>query len=1111
MALLNLLQLLAADDQQTIVDKINYDFDQILSMGGGPMGPVGFQGIQGVPGLQGVQGFQGIPGVNGSRWYVQPAADVPTSPTPAEGDLWLQTDTLAIYEFMGSPLTWTNLGYSIESTGVFTGTTGNNIVFTNPNPNRSLVLSPINYGGSDSQGTGNYKLKIVGESGSPLISLAITNDGINENSVTYQPTISIDEVYPASGYPSSTQYPLGINWILNVDNVNGDIFFNLNGNYLGIYTQLATVSRFDFGSQFRMQSGTADRLLSFAQAPGPTVEFFHIGRHDALTTSADRFFSIQADTGMIAIGDAFNNPSGAGAQNFHLDLYNPSLPTGSFFHPAGTISWLRTRGRINSGGTNFDSLNITHSRFLGIGSGPNNTMVKIQHNLSTSSSDMVNHYIGFGGGNTSIYRPQFFVGYNGLNYLTGDINGFIGIGSNAFLTNYNSPTNFFNAQLNIQGNNSTSITGGSSFSGIHLIPQDTVGGQVGVTAGGINAYENVTFAGLSFQDNSAVVDQGVDLHLGTSLYTDGGRKTRQTIWRYGDTYFWSKSNSTQYMYVEPGGKNINGTLYPNQLFHIGAYDSSSSWKDIVLNEGTDTTGFGSGFVGIGGATGFGEPISSGTLVGGQWYVSTAATSTIRVSHLFTHIDTIVNQGVPFLTISTFGYSTSVLSGTVALANPMTKFHVNDASTFGTRHPITSGSYTSQVGATSFTIGNNHTASSQRGIIIGGSGHTTTGTDGIIIGYNGTSGVNMTNSNQVLFATTTNVSMAAPVLPMTSLNVYTSGPASWSGHTTTTNIYNSTSLPIFNVSTSVTPAAVPGSMGDLARTMTLEGRSTSTNPPINIPVSMEFHVTNAAGSRYEIGMITGMLENAGTQVGRISFFVNDNGNLYESAYFNNGGLTFICPDGDIANYPLPTIQVEQNKDMGNPGTALTVSAGSSMLGSNDSGGNLILNPGTGHGTGSNGSILLNGNTTVNGNLTVDGLYLPPKDVYTTGIANYPITTGGSAEYTLPNNYTTPSDRPRTYFISIQGNLICYTGPSAGDGIDAGMRIYQGSVTNANKKAEGKWQELYLTGSVEGRENSVVAQCILTLPPSTTIYFTAYIAQSANQSYIDSGNISMFEIN
>lgn len=110
MPLLNLLQLFQTDDQATIIDKINYNLDQILSIGGGPPGATGIQGIQGIPGQQGIQGFVGDSGADGSYWFVQPSTVAPSIPTPKEDDLWLQTDNNNILRYQGSPLTWTVIG-----------------------------------------------------------------------------------------------------------------------------------------------------------------------------------------------------------------------------------------------------------------------------------------------------------------------------------------------------------------------------------------------------------------------------------------------------------------------------------------------------------------------------------------------------------------------------------------------------------------------------------------------------------------------------------------------------------------------------------------------------------------------------------------------------------------------------------------------------------------------------------------------------------------------------------------------------------------------------------------------------------------------------------------
>lgn len=110
MALLNLLQLLQTDDQATLIDKINFNMDQILSLGGGPPGATGNTGSQGIPGQQGIQGFQGDPGEDGAYWFVQPSSVAPSVPTPKDGDLWLQTDNNNVLQYTGSPLTWTVVG-----------------------------------------------------------------------------------------------------------------------------------------------------------------------------------------------------------------------------------------------------------------------------------------------------------------------------------------------------------------------------------------------------------------------------------------------------------------------------------------------------------------------------------------------------------------------------------------------------------------------------------------------------------------------------------------------------------------------------------------------------------------------------------------------------------------------------------------------------------------------------------------------------------------------------------------------------------------------------------------------------------------------------------------
>ena len=69
---INLKQILQSDTQQEKLDKVNYNFDQLVANGGGPMGVTGDIGEAG---LQGVTGDQGPQGIEGSQGFQGPADD----------------------------------------------------------------------------------------------------------------------------------------------------------------------------------------------------------------------------------------------------------------------------------------------------------------------------------------------------------------------------------------------------------------------------------------------------------------------------------------------------------------------------------------------------------------------------------------------------------------------------------------------------------------------------------------------------------------------------------------------------------------------------------------------------------------------------------------------------------------------------------------------------------------------------------------------------------------------------------------------------------------------------------------------------------------------------
>lgn len=76
--IVNLKQINLSDSDNIKLDKINYNFDQLVANGGGPMGstgPAGAQGAQGITGAQGFQGpigptgVQGVPGANTTAYW----------------------------------------------------------------------------------------------------------------------------------------------------------------------------------------------------------------------------------------------------------------------------------------------------------------------------------------------------------------------------------------------------------------------------------------------------------------------------------------------------------------------------------------------------------------------------------------------------------------------------------------------------------------------------------------------------------------------------------------------------------------------------------------------------------------------------------------------------------------------------------------------------------------------------------------------------------------------------------------------------------------------------------------------------------------------------------
>lgn len=124
MSQLNLRTVLSGDNIAAVVEKINYNFQQIVLNGGGPAGRPGFIGPPSLPGPEGPTGGLGPTGPTGTHTYVgvtAPNSILNLQPTPRTGDIYMEADTvndqILFWEFNGS--TWVLVATLNLSDGLF--------------------------------------------------------------------------------------------------------------------------------------------------------------------------------------------------------------------------------------------------------------------------------------------------------------------------------------------------------------------------------------------------------------------------------------------------------------------------------------------------------------------------------------------------------------------------------------------------------------------------------------------------------------------------------------------------------------------------------------------------------------------------------------------------------------------------------------------------------------------------------------------------------------------------------------------------------------------------------------------------------------------------------
>lgn len=170
---INIKELFSADSDNSRLDKINYNFDQIVANGGGPVGLQGVEGEvgpQGIKGDTGLQGLQGIPGNNGvatdyfireetqSNYILSPVADPnhTASPSIVLGDIVDGSIPLAAFE--ETPLYLKRSSVSGHAAAVRIGTDDTDL-YVDFQPNVSGSFLDFNFLPGALSGNVRYKFK----------------------------------------------------------------------------------------------------------------------------------------------------------------------------------------------------------------------------------------------------------------------------------------------------------------------------------------------------------------------------------------------------------------------------------------------------------------------------------------------------------------------------------------------------------------------------------------------------------------------------------------------------------------------------------------------------------------------------------------------------------------------------------------------------------------------------------------------------------------------------------------------------------------------------------------------------------------------------------------
>ena len=394
---INVLNILQGDNQSTIVDKINYNFDQILSAGGGPQGQKGSIGATGPVGPQGPQGVQGSQGPSGSKWFVQDVTPALGSIAgsnpflfPTLGDYWLDPASSDQDIYVYTSTGWADTGFGLAAGDIFQnlapisigggGGTQNAIMIAGASNDSTLVLSDSTISQYTPVGTPiqnlnyeNSKLKISSKDArTKLISFGHSDFDIDPGGSAG----SNSNYNPYFAWGSSVAGPKGY-WDLEFVNPTGSILIQSPG--LAANSGINLISTAEISAQTTSSSillrTDAVNKGTFVDASTGSYGFFEVADSPLGNNRAYPFLYVNSTGLGVGIGTGGFKLTGDDSRRLSV-LGNVSVSKTASEHTAnmftGNASWPNNNnkgafyveghagfGRLNPTGYQGGSVNIT--------------------------------------------------------------------------------------------------------------------------------------------------------------------------------------------------------------------------------------------------------------------------------------------------------------------------------------------------------------------------------------------------------------------------------------------------------------------------------------------------------------------------------------------------------------------------------------------------------------------------------------------------------------------------------------------------------------------------------------------------------------------------------